>query len=71
MEKEIAFNNIVEWQAARDKYEAGLRSSSAFAADCMNKCCGRNLDEAAADVESVVRFYLKEWEQRNPKPKEV
>lgn len=59
---------ILQWRAARAKYEHRLRQGSLFAMSYVQKCCGRTIDEATAEIESVLQFHLKEWEQRNPKP---
>lgn len=67
MEKEN-YNNIFEWRAARAKYEAELRSGSVFAFDFVEKCGGHTIDAATDEIERVVQFYLKEWEEKNPMP---
>lgn len=63
--------NILQWRAARAKYEARIRHGSLFALSCENKLHATPAKEAIAGIESVIQFKLKEWEQRNPKPKEV
>lgn len=63
--------NILQWRAARAKYEHRLRQGSLMALSYAQKCCGRTIDEATAEIESVIQFKIKEWEQRNPKPKEI
>lgn len=64
------YRNTLQWEAARAKYEYRLRQSALLALDYAQMCCGRDSDTAIRDIESVIRFRLKEWEERNPKQKE-
>ena len=66
--KKENYNNIFAWRAARVKYEAELRSGSVFAFDFVEKCGGHTLDSATTEIESVVQFHLKEWDEKNPMP---
>lgn len=62
------YYNILQWRAARAKYEVRLRQGSLFTLGYAQKCCGRTIDEAIVEIEKVVQFRLNEWEKRNPKP---
>lgn len=63
--------NILQWRAARAKYEARIRHGYTYAYDYAQKCCLRANEDAIAEIEKIIQFRLKEWEQRNPKPKEA
>lgn len=62
------YNNIFEWRAARAKYEAELRNGSVFAFDFVEKCGGHTLEFATLEIERVVQFRLKEWDEANLMP---
>lgn len=64
------YRNILQWRAARAKYETRIRQGSLFALSCESKLHAKPTDEAIAEIENVVQFRLKEWEKRNPQPKE-
>lgn len=64
------YQNTLQWEAARAKYEYRLRQGASLALDYAQMCCGRDSDTAIREIESVIRFHLKEWEEHNPKPKE-
>lgn len=65
-----AYRNLLQWQAARAKYEYRLRQNAAIALDYAQMCCGWDSDTAIREIESIIRFHLTEWEDRNPKPNE-
>lgn len=64
------YRNTLQWEAARAKYEYRLRQGASLALDYAQMCCSRDSGAAISEIESVIRFHLKEWEERNPKPKE-
>lgn len=64
------YRNVLQWEAARAKYEYRLRQSAFLALDYAQMCCGRDSNTAISEIESVIQFHLKEWEEHNPKPKE-
>lgn len=70
METVNTYNNILEWRAARAKYESELRNGSVVALDFIEMRGGRSPQEATKEFEEVVQFYLKRWEERNIKPTE-
>ena len=70
MKSQHNHRNILQWRAARAKYEARIRQGSLFALSCESKLHAKPLNEAIAEIENVIQFRLKEWEQRNPKPKD-
>lgn len=70
METINTYDNILEWRAARAKYEAEIRNGSVVALDFIEKRGGRTPQEATKEFEEVVQFYLEMWKERNPKPKE-
>lgn len=71
MKRHTQFRNILQWRAARAKYEAKIRHGSLFALSCESMLRATPTADAIYEIENVVQFRLKEWEQRNPKPKEV
>lgn len=64
------YRNILQWEAARAKYEYRLRQGTSLALDYAQMCCARDSDTAIREIESVIRFHIEEWEERNPMPKE-
>lgn len=64
------YRNILQWETARAKYEYRLRQGAPLALDYAQMCCGRDSDTAIKEIESVIQFHLKEWEERTPNPKE-
>lgn len=70
MEAVNTYDNILEWRAARAKYEAELRNGSVVALDFIEKRGGRTPQEAIAEFEHIVQHDLKMWEERNIKPSE-
>ncbi len=62
--------NILQWRAARAMHEAKIRQGYTYAFDYAQKCCLRANDDAIAEIEKIIQFRLKEWEELNPKPKE-
>ncbi len=66
MNRQAKYHNVLQWRAARAKYEARIRQGSLFALGYAQKCRCRAIDEAIVEIESVVQFHLKEWEKRNP-----
>lgn len=70
MEAVNTYDNILEWRAARAKYEAELRNGSVVALDFIEKRGGHTPQEAIAEFEHIVQHDLKMWEERNIKPSE-
>lgn len=62
------YDNILEWRAARAKYEAELRNGSVVALDFIEKRGGRSPQEAIAEFENIIQYDLEMWEQHNIKP---
>lgn len=70
MKPQPKHRNILQWMAARAKYEARIRQGSLFALSCESMLRATPTADAIYEIENVIQFKLKEWEQRNPKPKE-